>query len=102
MMTGTIRLFEKTTDGLLVEVAPEQAIHRRATGTISRVSLEIDVLWTAEEEAARNAEEQAVQEAERSKDAERRARRAAVLAKLQALGLTADELKDALAGSASV
>lgn len=54
-----IRLFERTADGLLVEVAPSEAKQRYADGTVSRISLEIDVLWTDDEIAARDAEDAA-------------------------------------------
>jgi hypothetical protein len=98
-MAGQIRLFEKTADGLLVEVAPADADARRLGRLVSRVSLEIDVLWTEAESAERLAEEERTR-ADRRKMAEeqesRRARKAAAEAKLQALGISPDELKDAI------
>jgi hypothetical protein len=98
-MAGTIRLFEKTPAGLLVEVAPDQAEATRAGRLLSRVNLEIDVLWTAEEAAERLAEERAAAAARDMKlieDEAARERKAAALAKLEALGISADELKDAI------
>jgi hypothetical protein len=98
-MAGKIRLFEKTPAGLLVEVAPDQADATRAGRLVSRVSLEIEVLWTADEQARREAEEQ--EEATRIARgaAEQQAaseRKAAALAKLEALGISPAELKDAI------
>ncbi len=97
MMAGTIRLFEKI-GGLLVEVAPEKAEAAREGRSVSRMVAEIDVLWTAEEEAAREAEA-VVAAAEAGRRAEEEAanakRRAAALAKLEKLGLTREDL-DAL------
>lgn len=52
-MTKEIRLFETTSDGKLYEVDGDM----RGTRRVSSVSLIIDVLWTPEEEAARDAEE---------------------------------------------
>ena len=60
----------------------------------------MDVLFTPEEEAARDAEEaRAAQEREqRAKDENAaRERRAAAVAKLEALGISAEDLRDALA-----
>lgn len=56
-MAGRIRLFEKDTHGLLHEVPPAAADAARAGRRCSHVVLGVDVLWTAEEEAARDAEE---------------------------------------------
>ena len=58
-MAAPIRLFEKTPAGLLVEVDPAEADAARAGRRISAMHLPIEVLWTAEEEAARDAEETA-------------------------------------------
>lgn len=55
MMAGQIRLFE-TVDGLLVEVVPADAAQRREGRRVSHMNVVIDVLWTAEEEAAANDE----------------------------------------------
>jgi hypothetical protein len=94
-----MRVFEKAADGLLIEVAPSAADERREGRRVSRLSLEIDVLWTADEEAARDAEE-AAEVTKRSRHAEAAAaaekRRIAAIAKLEALGISADELRDAL------
>lgn len=67
-MTKDIPLFEKQPDGRLCEVDRDVQGARR----ISRVALQIDVLWTAEEEAERDAEEAAAQA-----EAEERAKAAA-------------------------
>jgi hypothetical protein len=103
MMAGTIRLFEKTADGLLIEVAPDKAEARRTGRRVSSVNLTIDVLWTAEEEAVRDGEETADQERRRqiaqksaADAAERANQRAKVVSKLEALGITADDIKVAL------
>lgn len=98
-MAGKIRLFEKTTDGLLVEVHPDEADARREGRSVSHMSVVIDVLWTPAEEAAREAEE--AEEAERREDersraaemaADKRAHREAALQKLRGLGLSDDEI----------
>lgn len=94
-MAGEIRLFEKMR-GLLVEVATEKANALRASHRVSRLIVEIDVLWTAEEEAARDAEEAAAKEAEGQRAADEAAqseRRTAALAKLSALGLSAEDFE---------
>lgn len=58
-MAGSIRLFEKDRTGLLVEVDPSKADVERATRRFGSMSVTIDVLFTPEEEAARDAEEAA-------------------------------------------
>lgn len=83
-------------NGLLVEVDPVEADARRVGRRVSRRSIIADVLWTSEEEAARDAEE-AADAAHRQAEAEALAadeadRRAAV-DKLSALGLTTKEIK---------
>lgn len=100
MMAGTIRLFEKNVFGNLLEVPPEEADARRAGRSVSRVHLAIDVLWTAEEEAARQAAEEAYKAAELAHQAERQAiaerkaaERSSAIDKLAQLGLTADEIE---------
>ncbi len=103
MMAGQIRLFEKTADGFLVEVPPSEAEARRAGRTVSHMSLVIDVLWTADEEAARAAEEQEVAKARQARaqaladvmaEREKQKQRAeAARAKIEALGLTEDDLR---------
>lgn len=98
-MGGTIKLFEKMADGLLMQVPDDRAEQRRANTPVSRVVMEADVLWSDEEIAARQAEEQqfaATQTAQIAEAKERQERRASALAKLEALGITADDLKDAL------
>lgn len=91
-MTKDIRLFEKQGDGKLLEVDASARGERRA----SRVALEIDVLWTAAEEEARDAE---IAEAKRLASEQKAALKTAQ-AKLQpfldATGLTADDLRAAL------
>jgi len=92
------RLFEKI-DGLLVEVPHAEADKRREGRRHRGMSFVAEVLFTPEEEAARDAEEaRAAQEREqRGKDeAAARARRAIALAKLEALGISAEDLRDAL------
>ena len=54
-MAGNIRLFEKAADGKLVEVEDTPAL--RGSRRVSRMAAEIDVLFTADEEAQRDAEE---------------------------------------------
>jgi hypothetical protein len=97
-MAGQIRLFEKI-DDLLVEVSPDAADDAREGRRFSSVSIVIDVLWTADEEAARDAEESAADEAEQERlrgvaVAERR--KADAQARLRARGIDADDLKDAV------
>jgi hypothetical protein len=58
-MAGIIRLFEKDLKGLLHEVPPGDAEARRQAGTVSRVSLVIDVLLTDVELEQRAREEAA-------------------------------------------
>lgn len=87
-------LFERNSDGLLVEVPDTQ--ERRKGRHVSRAIFEADILFTVEEEAARDAEE-AADAARRQAEAEALAadeadRRAAV-DKLFALGLTTKEIK---------
>jgi aminopeptidase N len=97
-MAGQIRLFEKV-GGLLVEVSPDAADDAREGRRFSSVSIVIDVLWTADEEAARDAEEAAAAEdvqqrlrgIEMAQERQERAR-----ARLQARGISADDLKDAI------
>jgi hypothetical protein len=95
MMAGKIRLFEKV-GGLLVEVPPEEAEARRAGRMVSHVFIGINVLWTAEEEAQREAEMAAEREKQKAAaDAlEAKAQRKAEIA--GRLGLTSDELKEIL------
>lgn len=95
MMVANVRLFE-IVDGLLAEVPPEEAEKRREGRRHRSMSFVADVLFTPEEEAARDAEE-AADAARRQAEAEALAadeadRRAAV-DKLFALGLTTKEIK---------
>lgn len=90
-------LFERNSDGLLVEVPDTE--DRREGRRVSRAIFEADILFTAEEEATRLAEEAADVDRRRRRQEEVDAaasRRGQALAKLQALGLTADDIKDAL------
>lgn len=97
-MAGQIKLFEKTENGLLVEVPPAKAAMRRDGRRVSSVSFVAEVLWTAEEEAARDAEELAAQQAaheqaqQREVSAKEQAARMAALR--EKLGLTDQELSD--------
>lgn len=86
------KLFEKTPGGLLVEVG--QAA--RATRRFSTVVITIDILFTAEEEAARDAEEdQAAITTDRVRqDVGQRLQ--AAQAKLDKLGLTRHDLRTLL------
>ncbi len=99
-MAGKVRLFDKI-GGLLMEVNPDLVDEARKGRRASRTLMEVDILWTPEEEAQRDAEE-AEAAAEKVKAAEaargRQAARQASLAKLQALGLSEDDIKAILAG----
>lgn len=102
-MAGNIRLFEKDANGLLTEVPASEADVRRGGRRWSHVVIPIDVLWTEEEAAAHDAEETARREAEEAKrqagaaaEAEKAERAKAARGKLDALGISADDLKDAL------
>lgn len=92
-MSTMNKLFERDSSGLLHEVPADQADALRATRRITHLVIgAIDVLFTPEEEAARDAEEQEVQRAEAVRaaaQAEMKTRRQAALAKL---GLTDEEL----------
>lgn len=95
-----MRLFEKTPDGLLVEVPPDEAEARREGRRVSQVVLTCLVLWTADEEAARDVDEAEVADDERERlrgieMAERRQEQA--IARLEARGISAEDLKDAIA-----
>lgn len=90
-------LFERNSDGLLVEVPDTQ--ERRKGRHVSRAIFEADILFTVEEEAARDAEEAEVEAArvKANKEADARAaRKAEAISKLAELGLTVDDIKDAL------
>ena len=96
------RLFEKTPTGLLSEVDPAQADQVRQGRRWSHTNIVIDVLWTAEEEAAGDAEQKAaVDQAATAAAANaeaataKQAMRASAVKKLEALGLSQDEI-DAL------
>lgn len=87
----TNRLFDKTADGLLFEVHPDERENRR----VSHVNMSVDILWTDEDETARDAEEIAVnaENEERSKAQKQTDEvRASALEKLSALGLSPDEI----------
>lgn len=85
------RIFDKTPDGLLIETSEDARKGRR----FSTVNTAIDILWTAEEEAARDAEEKAAEEA-RAADVEiarqKAAARDVALSKLQQLGISQEDL----------
>jgi len=89
------RLFEKTLSGLLVEIDPAQSDDARKNRRVSHMNISIDVLWTADEEAERDAEEAAVKLAEQEA-AETKAKadshRSSGLAKLSAIGLSDAEI----------
>ena len=96
-MAGKIRIFEKTASGLLTEVDPASIDKGRM---ISRVHITIDVLWTAEEEAQRKAEEAAFLaerdaqiKAQQEADRKRSVTRDAATAKLRKLGLSVEEIE---------
>jgi hypothetical protein len=100
LMAGTIKLFEKDERGLLREVAPEEADRLRQGRSFSHVSLVIDVLWTAEEEAEREAEvaareaEEERRRVERDKADRLRGKRRAEIA--GRLGLSSEDLAELL------
>ena len=90
------KLFEKGADGLLVEVPENSRGDRRITTT----SLIADILFTAEEEAAREAEEQValakiaqVQEAKLKATEEKTAKVTELSEKLSGLGITVEDLR---------
>lgn len=92
-----VRLFEKTAAGLLVEIDPALAEAARAGRRVNRVvNAEYDVLFTAVEEAARDAEDAAFAAAAQQRDAEAAERRAAVEAKLKVLDISPEDLKSLL------
>ena len=70
-MAGKIRLFEKTATGLLCEIDPQLAADARHGRRVSRVSLEVDVIWTLAEEAERDADEAAAEAQKAMKPAAR-------------------------------
>ncbi len=92
-----IRLFEKTAGDLLVEVDPAQADKHRTEGrTVSHMNITIDVLWTAEEEAVRQADGQIVASEDALVEQNRAAKQAirtSAASKLRALGLTDEEIE---------
>jgi hypothetical protein len=94
------KLFEKDDAGLLREIAADKADALRASRRFSHVVIgAIDVLWTDEEEAAAVADEEtqrAKREARAAEAATKADQRAKVVSKLEALGITAEDLKIAL------
>jgi hypothetical protein len=95
-MVGEIRLFEKLPDGRLSEVRADQAAALRGQRPFSVVSMVADVLWTPEEEAARDAEEAADEERRKiEQDAanSRAKRKQSALEKLAALGLSPEDVE---------
>ena len=97
-MAGHVRLFEQV-DGLLREIDPAIADSRRAERSCRHMNLGIDVLLTdaeladmqAQAERATVAEQENAARAEAAKQA-----RAATMKKLEALGITHDDIKLAL------
>lgn len=91
-----MKLFEKTADGLLVEIAPERAAAMRAARPYSTVALQIDVLLTDAEVAQREAESDAALAAmlEQRDAKEAKAQRQAEIA--GRLGLTTEEVRELL------
>lgn len=91
-MASKIRLFEKDAAGMLREVERD----RRGERPVSRVVLEIEVLWTDEEMAERAQDEAAHQ----ARKAETRAAEAALQERRKAiagrLGLSMTELEELL------
>jgi hypothetical protein len=98
-----VPLFEKR-DGLLVEIASDQAAAARQGRRVSRMAnFEFDLLWSAEDQARSEAENAAAEAAEAERLARLAAeqesaqqRKAAALAKLEVLGISADDLRDVL------
>ena len=94
------KLFKKDEAGLLHEVAANKADTLRASRRLSHVAIgAIEVLWTDEEEAAALVDEElrrAKREARAAEAAAKTEQRAKVIEKLEALGITAEELKSAL------
>jgi hypothetical protein len=94
------KLFERDDAGLLHEVAADRVEDLRAGRRVSHVVIgAIEVLWTDEEEAAAFADEEArrvKQEARAAAATAKAEQRAKVVSKLEALGITADELKTVL------
>jgi flagellar biosynthesis/type III secretory pathway protein FliH len=104
-MAGQIRVFEKDANGLLHQVHPKSADAVRAGRRHSSMSVVVDVLFTPEEEAAREAEEAAAEKAMQqaaADAAQAKAARDAALAsartKFAASGLTEAEI-DAIIGA---
>lgn len=58
-MAGEIRLFEFNKQGLLVQIAPDKVAAAKEGRRFTSLSLPIEVLFTAEQEAERDAEEAA-------------------------------------------
>lgn len=99
-MAAKIRLFEKI-DGLLVEVHPNLAEQSKRSRRCSTMILTVEVLWTPEEEAARDLEEaealkERVAAKERIEAGKLRLQNA--MSKLEALGLNADDIKAIIGG----
>lgn len=61
-MAGTIRLFEFNSKGLLVQIDPAKVEEAKKGRRFTSVSLPIEVLFTKEQEAERDAEEAAAAE----------------------------------------
>ena len=104
-MAGQIRLFEKDADGRLHEVAPGNAENLRQGRRVSHTNISIDVLWTAEEEAARAAEEtesasraKAAEEAQAKAAAHQAAIRVIAETKLKQFGMTPEEMQALIGG----
>jgi hypothetical protein len=92
MMTGKIRFFEKDANGRLTEVDPEKVDAERR---FASASLLCNILFTPDEEAARDAEEAQAQLDDAQKAADKQvddAAKTAAMQKLAALGITAEDL----------
>ncbi len=90
-----VKVFEKV-DGLLIEVDPAKADEARKGRRWARmVVCEMDVLFTAEEEAERDAMEAAAAADNEAAEA-REANRAEVFSQLAKLGIDPEKLRSAL------
>jgi hypothetical protein len=92
-MAGSIPLFQRDADGLLHQIASDEAAQLRAQETpVTHINLVIELLIPAEELEARAAEEKANREKAEAAALARKAQRDAALAKMQSLGLTEQDL----------
>jgi hypothetical protein len=92
-VAGAIPLFQRDSDGLLHQIADDEAERLRAQeAPVTHVNLVIDLLIPPEELEARAAEEKAHEEARLEAETMRKAQRDGAVAKLQKLGLTEQDL----------